>query len=56
MPRRSRSTLRRTCSFVEGANRVRYAYRRFGTDSGTPLVFLQHFRGDLDNGDPAVGR
>jgi len=25
-----------------------------GKESGTPLVFLQHFRGTLDNWDPAV--
>jgi pimeloyl-ACP methyl ester carboxylesterase len=36
------------------ANAVRYAYRRFGSQSGTPLVFLQHFRGGLDNWDPHV--
>src|SRR6476646_109590 len=29
------------------ANAVRYAYRRFGSQTGTPLVFLQHFRGGL---------
>jgi pimeloyl-ACP methyl ester carboxylesterase len=39
--------------FVE-ASGVRYAYRRFGASNGTPLVFLQHFRGGLDNWDPAV--
>jgi pimeloyl-ACP methyl ester carboxylesterase len=39
--------------FVE-ANGIRYAYRRFGTEAGTPLVFLQHFRGGLDNWDPLV--
>lgn len=39
--------------FVE-ANGVRYAYRRFGSGHGLPLVFLQHFRGGLDNWDPAV--
>jgi pimeloyl-ACP methyl ester carboxylesterase len=32
----------------------RYAYRRFGTGSGRPLLFLQHFTGTLDNWDPAV--
>ena len=36
------------------ANGVRYAYRRFGTDTGTPLLFLQHFRGGMDHWDPAV--
>lgn len=39
--------------FVE-ANGVRYAYRRFGAETGTPLIFLQHFRGGLDNWDPLV--
>jgi pimeloyl-ACP methyl ester carboxylesterase len=39
--------------YVE-ANGIRYAYRRFGSESGTPLVFLQHFRGGLDNWDPLV--
>jgi len=39
--------------FVE-ARGVRYAYRRFGEHSETPLLFLQHFRGNLDNWDPAV--
>jgi pimeloyl-ACP methyl ester carboxylesterase len=33
---------------------VRFAYRRFGNPSGTPLVFLQHFRGSMDNWDPAL--
>ena len=32
----------------------KYAYRRFGKDSGLPLLFLQHFTGTLDNWDPAV--
>src|SRR5580700_7946717 len=36
------------------ANGVRYAYRRFGAETGTPVVFLQHFRGGMDNWDPAV--
>jgi pimeloyl-ACP methyl ester carboxylesterase len=39
--------------FVE-ANGVRYTYRRFGAKTGTPVVFLQHFRGGLDNWDPIV--
>src|SRR5260370_22279394 len=39
--------------FVE-ARGIRYAYRRFGAETGTPLVFLQHFRGGLDNWDPLV--
>src|SRR6202035_5480282 len=39
--------------FVE-ADGIRYAYRRFGSESGTPLVFLQPCRGGLDNWDPLV--
>src|SRR5882762_3224904 len=39
--------------FVE-ANGIRFAYRRWGTRSGLPLVFNQHFTGNLDNWDPAV--
>src|SRR5690348_5726693 len=39
--------------FVE-ANGIRYAYRSFGKESGVPLVFLQHFRGTMDDWDPAV--
>ena len=33
---------------------IRFAYRRFGRSSGTPLVFLQHFSGNIDGWDPAV--
>ncbi|MPY52423.1 alpha/beta fold hydrolase [Streptomyces acidicola] len=42
--------------FVEGANGVTYAYRRFGTasDDVLPLVMFQHFRGNLDNWDPLL--
>ncbi len=39
--------------FVE-ANGIRSAYRSFGKESGVPLVFLQHFRGTMDDWDPAV--
>jgi pimeloyl-ACP methyl ester carboxylesterase len=31
-----------------------FAYRRFGRTQGVPLVFLQHFRGVMDDWDPAV--
>lgn len=31
-----------------------YAYRRFGSGSGLPLLLLQHFTGTLDNWDPAL--
>src|SRR5271169_1082093 len=33
---------------------TRFAYRRFGTPVGIPLVFTQHFMGNLDNFDPAI--
>src|ERR1700746_1968531 len=39
--------------FVE-SNGIRFAYRRFGQESGIPLVFFQHFRGGMDHWDPAV--
>lgn len=39
--------------FVQAAG-VRYAYRRFGAQAGTPLVFLQHLRGNMDYWDPLV--
>jgi pimeloyl-ACP methyl ester carboxylesterase len=39
--------------FVE-ANGIRFAYRRWGKQGKVPLVFNQHFTGNLDNWDPAV--
>ena len=39
--------------FVE-VNGIRFAYRRFGPDGGTPLLFMQHFRGGMDHWDPTV--
>lgn len=36
------------------AGSERYAYRRFGSGPGLPLLCLQHFLGTLDNWDPAV--
>jgi pimeloyl-ACP methyl ester carboxylesterase len=38
---------------VSGANEIIYAYRDVGS-STVPLVLLQHFRGNLDNWDPAL--
>ena len=35
------------------AGGVDFAYRRFGSATSLPLVMLQHFRGNLDNWDPA---
>src|SRR4030088_229941 len=39
--------------FVE-ANGIRFAYRRFGTRGGCPIVFNQHYTGTMDYWDPAV--
>src|ERR1700739_1329669 len=39
--------------FVE-CDGIRFAYRRFGQESGVPLLFFQHFRGGMDHWDPAV--
>jgi pimeloyl-ACP methyl ester carboxylesterase len=39
--------------FVESGG-AELAYRRFGRPGGLPLVMLQHFRGNLDNWDPAL--
>jgi pimeloyl-ACP methyl ester carboxylesterase len=36
------------------ANGIDYAYRDTGGEGGVPLVLLQHFRGNLDNWDPAL--
>ncbi|MFE7394463.1 hypothetical protein [Streptomyces sp. NPDC057582] len=39
---------------VSADNGVTYAYRSVGSGTDVlPLVLLQHFRGDLDNWDPA---
>jgi pimeloyl-ACP methyl ester carboxylesterase len=42
---------------ISAANGISYAYRDTGSADGTggvPLVLLQHFRGNLDNWDPAL--
>ena len=39
--------------FAETAG-ARFAYRRLGSGGAVPLVLLQHFRGNMDNWDPAV--
>ena len=40
---------------VTAADGVDYAYRDTGGgEGGVPLVLLQHFRGNLDNWDPAL--
>jgi pimeloyl-ACP methyl ester carboxylesterase len=40
--------------FLEAKGGARYAYRRFGSGPGLPLLLLQHFTGTLDNWDPAL--
>ena len=39
---------------ISASNGVDYAYRSTGASDGAPLVTLQHFRGNLDNWDPAL--
>ena len=41
--------------FVE-AGGIRFAYRRFGSPNAghAPVVFFQHFVGNLDDHDPAI--
>jgi len=39
---------------TEGYSGVTYAYRQLGRAESRPLVLLQHFRGNLDNWDPAL--
>jgi pimeloyl-ACP methyl ester carboxylesterase len=39
--------------YVEGSG-IRFAYRQLGPSTGTPLVLLQHFSGNIDSWDPAV--
>src|SRR5207247_479163 len=38
---------------VTADNAIEYAYRELG-EGDAPLVLLQHFRGNLDNWDPAL--
>jgi pimeloyl-ACP methyl ester carboxylesterase len=52
MQRRETHALART-TLIEAAG-VRFAYRRLGSGSAIPLILLQHFRGNMDNWDPAV--
>jgi pimeloyl-ACP methyl ester carboxylesterase len=39
--------------YVEGGG-ISFAYRPLGPSTGTPLVLLQHFSGNIDSWDPAV--
>ncbi|MFA6040066.1 MAG: alpha/beta hydrolase [Methylophilus sp.] len=48
------STLETTATkFIEAAG-IKFSYRKLGPESGVPLVFLQHFTGNMDAWDPAV--
>lgn len=47
-------TLETTPTKYIEANGVKFSYRTLGPMSGTPLVFLQHFTGNMDAWDPAV--
>ena len=47
------SNITAATKFIE-TSLAKYAYRRFGSGPGLPLLCLQHFTGTLDNWDPAV--
>src|SRR3984957_8855548 len=36
------------------AEGIRYAYRRFGRETGVPLILFQNFRQGMDNVDPLL--
>ena len=42
-------------TFVEAGD-TRFAFRRFGTPERTPVVFINHFRGNLESFDPIISR
>lgn len=48
------STLETVATKYINAAGIKFSYRKLGPDSGTPLVFLQHFTGNMDAWDPAV--
>jgi len=50
VPKKSAANSGRT-EYVE-AGPIRFAYRRFGKRSSTPLLLLQRFRGTMDHWDP----
>ncbi|WP_406365714.1 alpha/beta fold hydrolase [Streptomyces sp. NBC_01546] len=49
----TRSYAQAPITTVSAANDIEYAYREVG-EGGVPLVLLMHFRGNLDNWDPAL--
>lgn len=48
------STLENAATQYIEANGIQFSYRAMGPQSGTPLIFLQHFTGTMDSWDPAV--
>lgn len=52
-PSAGQTAITASTRFIE-ANGNRFAYRRFGKPGKLPLVFNQHFTGNLDNWDPVV--
>jgi pimeloyl-ACP methyl ester carboxylesterase len=49
------SLARAALAHIQARNGVSYAYRRFGrAGTGVPVLFLQHFRGNIDSWDPAL--
>lgn len=48
------SYLQAETALVSTAEGASFAYRRVGASGARPLVLLQHFRGNLDNWDPAL--
>lgn len=47
----SKFTIPTESSYIE-AEGIRFAYRKFGQETGIPLIFLIHFRGTMENWDP----
>lgn len=54
MPSRDGATLETAPTRYIESRTIRFAYRRLGPATGTPLVLLQHFSGNIDAWDPAV--
>lgn len=46
-------TIPTVSKFIE-VEETRYAYRKFGASTGTPLIMLIHFRGTMENWDPKM--
>ena len=54
MPSSTQASINAPTQFLEVRDVGRYAFRRFGSGPGLPLLLLQHFTGTLDNWDPAL--